>query len=148
MNANDRIQYGPRACIRSFVHYTTPLLALCGRTWRFWTSKMLVMYIRWSVCPRLSQFAHLSSMQYMGLKNALVVTFRVDFNLANYQISSSPRKQHIDETSICRGTFMTCDHHGFAASNRVTWVCVEYFLSCKLSWCQDAGYSKPDHKAV
>ena len=60
----------------------------------------------------------------------MLITFSVDFKLTNHQNSSTSGNKDIDVTRIRRGTFMTCDHQGFAASNRVTWVCVDYFLVC------------------
>ena len=49
---------------------------------RYWTSSMLVRFILWSVCLRLSQFSQLSSMPYMGLcvfnlPISLTVTVRI-----------------------------------------------------------------------
>ena len=35
--------------IRTFVHYTASLSSLCGRIWKYWTSKMLVRYILHSI---------------------------------------------------------------------------------------------------
>ena len=67
------------------------------------------------------------------MRNALIVTFSVDFKLTNRQNSSISGNKDIDVTRIRRDTFMACDHHGFVASNRVTGVGVEYFIVCKLS---------------
>ena len=49
-----------------FAHYTTSLSSLCRRIWKYWGSKILVMYTVSSVCLTLSQFSQ-SVMQYMGL---------------------------------------------------------------------------------
>ena len=57
----------PDGRTRLFAHYTTPLSWLCRRIRRYWTSKMVVMYILPSVCLWLSQFAQLYFMQFMGL---------------------------------------------------------------------------------
>ena len=37
------------------------------RIWKYWTSKIVVRYIRSSVCIKSSQFSQLYFMQYMGL---------------------------------------------------------------------------------
>ena len=49
-----------------FAHYTTSLSSLCRRFWKYWASKILVMYILSSMCLKSSQFSQ-SVMQYMGL---------------------------------------------------------------------------------
>ena len=52
---------------RLFVQYTISLSSLCKLIWRHWTYKMPVTYILSSVWVRLSIFAPLSIIQYVGL---------------------------------------------------------------------------------
>ena len=56
----------PDGRIRLLAYYATSM-SLCRRIWKYWTSKMLVTYILSIICLRLSQFAQLFFMQYMGL---------------------------------------------------------------------------------
>ena len=52
---------------RLFVQYTISLSSLCKLIWKHWTYKMLLRYILSSVWVRLSIFAPLSIIQYVGL---------------------------------------------------------------------------------
>ena len=58
---------GPVGRVRLFADYTISLSSLCRLICRHWTTKMLVRYMRPSVCVRLRQFSQLSFIQYMAL---------------------------------------------------------------------------------
>ena len=55
------------SCYSLFAHCTISLSSLYILIWRHWTSKMLVKYMQFSLCLRLSQFSQLYFIQYMGL---------------------------------------------------------------------------------
>ena len=53
------------SCYSLFAHIS--LSSLYILIWRHWTSKMLVKYMQFSLCLRLSLFSQLYFIQYMGL---------------------------------------------------------------------------------
>ena len=81
-------------------------------------------------------------------RNAVIITYGVDFNLTNRQNSSTSRKPNINVTTIHGDIFVTGNPHGFSAYSGDSCLPVDYFLVWNISWNHVARCAKPYHKAV